>query len=87
MICWLIDSDNSDEKNDARLKRLPVGKNERHEDDSSENEDGILKYKTLLRDIEESEKKKAENDVHLEITWGMGQWQNNNSQRLSALTK
>jgi len=66
------DSDSGDEKRDTRQKRLPVGKNESDEGESSENEGGILKYKTLLREIEESEKKKDDNDVHLEITWGMG---------------
>lgn len=41
-------------------------------DSENEDEDPIQKYKNLLQDIEKKEDKKKNNDMEMEITWGLG---------------
>lgn len=44
--------------------------------DSIEDDDPIMSYRKLLKEIEENEKADQENDEELEITWGSGDTKN-----------
>lgn len=38
----------------------------------NDDEDPILKYKKLLKDIEKKDDKKSNKDMEMEISWGIG---------------
>ncbi|PSN33363.1 hypothetical protein C0J52_20286 [Blattella germanica] len=48
------------------------GKEESENKHEATADDPVLKYRSLLQEIEESEEKRKKNDVEMEITWGVG---------------
>lgn len=43
-----------------------------NDDENDDKMDPVSKYKALLQEIEESDSKKKNRDVEMEITWGLG---------------
>lgn len=70
------DEENSAEEQDKvqkgkRNQNIVDGKQSNSEP-SSDDEDPIAKYRSLLSGIEEDEKERKNKDVHMEISWGLG---------------
>ncbi|XP_066588518.1 ESF1 homolog [Prorops nasuta] len=69
---YLASGTSDDEENEDKIAKVLKENEETKDLDSKSNEDGIAKYKLLLKSIEEQEEVKKNQEIELEFTWGLG---------------